>query len=289
MNAGQVSVDIQKFSDANKEVLSDILAVEEPLEIRLEYDKVPNYIHDGVTSREQKSVSITMRTPGNDFELAIGFLFTEGIIRESQDISSIEYCGPKQKHLGHSNIVKVRLASGLNLDLKSLERHFYTSSSCGVCGKASIEALKTQNQFTGSKFVGPQVSGQTLYALPAVLRQAQEVFEKTGGLHASGLFDSDGALIFVREDVGRHNALDKIIGRAFLDKILPLSHMILMVSGRVSFELVQKASMAGIKFLVAIGAPSSLALELANETDMTLVGFLKDRKFNIYSGDSRIT
>ncbi len=285
MRSGSVGVDIQRKSEASIEPFHDLLAVEEPLEIRLEYD------HPLIKyQREQKSISITMRTPGNDFELAAGFLFTEGLVFERKDILDIGHCGPKIEGLGHSNVVKVKLAEGFKVDIKNLERHFYTSSSCGVCGKASIDALKTQNQFTKSQ-LGRSLShfqSEAIYSLPQKLRESQEVFDRTGGLHASGLFDKNLELILVHEDVGRHNALDKIIGEAFLNQYLPLNNHLLLLSGRVSFELVQKAAMAGIQVIAAVGAPSSLAFELAKEMKITLIGFLRDRKFNIYTGASRI-
>jgi FdhD protein len=260
---------------------ADVLAVEEPLEIRLDFDE------NG--TRKQKSISITMRTPGNDFELAAGFLFTEGILAHAKDISDIAYCGPALPALGHSNVLKVTLAQNEGLNLKSLERHFYTSSSCGVCGKASIDALKTQNKYSQvTDAGGPFFAKELIPRLPEKLRASQEVFEATGGLHASALFNVQGELLSVREDVGRHNALDKVLGAAFLKNQLPLDQALLLVSGRVSFELVQKASMAGIRILAAVGAPSSLALELAREMNMTLLGFVRGERFNIYHGAWRL-
>jgi len=197
-----------------------------------------------------------------------------------------------QKHLGHSNVIKVVLAPSelTTKQIKGLDRNFYTSSSCGVCGKASIDALKTQNAFTQQhgKESGPSVSKSVLTTLPGILREAQAVFESTGGLHASGFFTADGNLVGLREDVGRHNALDKLIGQAFQQNRLPLTDTVLLLSGRISFELVQKASMAGIRFIAAVGAPSSLAVELAKDLDMTLVGFLRGENFNAYHGEWRI-
>lgn len=273
-------------------LLDDRLAVEEPLEIRLDYPNNIAAIESGSKPRVQKSVSITMRTPGNDSELALGFLFTEGLIDNADQVTDVAHCGPALSHLGHSNVMKVVLTgSGFSdAQLKSLERNFYTTSSCGVCGKSSIDALKTQNKFTTAltRETGPLVSKKTLLSLPDTLRTAQAVFDSTGGLHASGLFTSDGELVSLREDVGRHNALDKVIGDAFQQRKLPLSNSILMLSGRISFELVQKAMMAGIRFIAAVGAPSSLAVELAKETDMTLVGFLRGSNFNVYNGEWRL-
>lgn len=265
----------------------DQLAVEEPLEIRVDFP-----LDAAGENRHQKSVSITMRTPGADAELAVGFLFTEGLVESTSDVISAEHCGPKLSYLGHSNVIKVILSSGsFNTDkLKSLERNFYTTSSCGVCGKASIDALKTQNRFTQNltKDDGPNVLQHTLLGLPDRLRQAQAAFDSTGGIHASGLFTESGELISLKEDVGRHNALDKLVGEALLKGRLPLTNSVLMLSGRISFELVQKASMAGIRFIAAVGAPSSLAVDLAKETDMTLVGFLRGSTFNVYCGDWRV-
>lgn len=254
--------------------VSDQLAVEEPLEIRLEYG--------AATARVKKSISITMRTPGSDFELAVGFLFTEGIVREASEVEEVGFCGPS------GNVVRVALRTDVEVDLKRLERHFYTSSSCGVCGKSSIEALRVQNRqvATGREM---SVPSSLIHELPQILRRSQGVFDATGGLHASALFDRRGQLLGVREDVGRHNALDKLIGRAFLDARLPLDQEILLVSGRASFELVQKAAVAGISVFAAVGAPSSLAVELARETDMTLLGFVRENRFNIYTGPARVT
>lgn len=256
------------------EQLEDPLAIEEPLEIRVELGPRKN--------RTRKSISITMRTPGNDFELAAGFLFTEGILRERAQIERTEFCGPS------GNVVRVDLNPKVELNLKSLERHFYTTSSCGVCGKSSIEALRTQNPFAAPKAQSHSVRIQTLYTLTEKLRAAQSVFEITGGLHGCAAFDFSGELEIVREDVGRHNALDKLIGNYFFSSQLPLTEKILLVSGRASFELVQKAAMAGFPILAAVGAPSSLAVELATQNNMTLIGFLRDQRLNIYSGKERV-
>jgi len=254
-------------------LLEDRLAVEEPLEIRLEYGPE--------ASRVRKSISITMRTPGHDPELACGFLFTEGLLAERAEMLRVEPCGPS------GNVTRVDLSPDLPVDLARLERHFYTSSSCGVCGKASIDALRIQSRFPVAS-QGLCVTPSLIHSLPAALRSSQEVFESTGGLHASALFSLEGKLLSLREDVGRHNALDKVIGAAFLAGELPLSNCILLVSGRASFELVQKAAMAGISVFAAVGAPSSLAVELARECGMTLLGFVRDQRFNIYSGEERV-
>lgn len=263
---------------------TDVLAVEEPLEIRL-----------GFADGTHKAVSITMRTPGDDAELAAGFLFTEGIIKTPEQIKQIRHCGLKiGKASGtvdraaalNSNTIRVDLASDASVDLKKLERHFYTTSSCGVCGKSSIEALRSGAEKIPDGFV---VDRELIHKLPALLRESQDVFDRTGGLHASALFDANGKLDIVREDVGRHNALDKVIGRKFLDGRTPLNDRVLLVSGRASFEIVQKALMAGIPILAAVGAPSSLAVELAKEFGMTLIGFVRDGRFNIYCGEERIS
>lgn len=260
----------------------DALAVEEPLEIRVGYDDGGTHVH--------KAVSITMRTPGDDVNLAAGFLFTEGIISSPKQITEIRHCGPRSEpqaiaNGSFNNTIRVELNGGFDLDLKRLERNFYTTSSCGVCGKASIDALAT-----GTKRIESDVNikAEIVHTLPDKLRVAQAVFESTGGLHASGIFDSNGELISAAEDVGRHNALDKVIGAAFLNGELPMSDKVLLVSGRLSFELVQKALMAGIPIVAAVGAPSSLAIELATEMNMTVAGFVRDGRFNIYCGGNRI-
>jgi FdhD protein len=249
--------------------------MEEPLEIRL-----------GFPDKTHKAVSITMRTPGEDFELAAGFLFTEGILKTAEQIAQIRHCGLPDKDKNIQNTILVELKENIDIDLKRLERNFYTTSSCGVCGKSSIEALRTGAQKIDSN--GFKFDPQLIHKLPGILRASQDVFEQTGGLHASALFNVKGELEIVREDVGRHNALDKVIGAKFLAGETPLKDKILLVSGRASFELVQKALMARIPLLAAVGAPSSLAVELAREFDMTLVGFVRDDKFNIYTGGERI-
>ncbi|HEX3870254.1 MAG TPA: formate dehydrogenase accessory sulfurtransferase FdhD [Pirellulales bacterium] len=257
----------------------DTLAVEEPLEIRVAF-------RDS-SAEVQKSISITMRTPGNDFELACGFLFTEGIVRRAEDVASVRHCGPGVGASSLQNVVRVELAADVQVDLKRLERHFYTSSSCGVCGKTSIEALNVTGLKRRTDAL-PTVEAETVHRLPETLRGAQDVFSKTGGLHAAGLFDTHGALLSLREDVGRHNALDKLIGAELLAARLPASDKVLVVSGRASFELVQKAVVAGIPIMAAVGAPSSLAVELAERYGMTLLGFVRDERFNIYCGKQRL-
>ena len=266
------------------EHFDDLLAVEEPLEIRLGFRENGKLTH--------RAISITMRTPGDDHALAAGFLFTEGIVKNRDEIKSIQHCGTGRNLSGSegvrtTNTIRIDLNDASNIDLKRLERHFYTTSSCGVCGKSSIEALKTgARSLSNYSFI---ITRDVIHCLPKVLRGSQDIFDQTGGLHASALFDANGNIDLVREDVGRHNALDKVIGEKFLAGETPLSDRILMVSGRASFELVQKALMAGIPILAAVGAPSSLAVELAHEFGMTLIGFVRDQRFNVYSGGERIT
>jgi FdhD protein len=251
----------------------DVLAVEEPLEIRLDTTAGDRLV--------SKTISVTMRTPGHDVELAVGFLFTEGIVVERSQIEQVGELGSS------GNVVRVRLASAADVDLSRFERHFYTTSSCGVCGKASVEALRTTSRYPLPP-CEPVVDAQVIHRLPDALRDAQVVFDSTGGLHASALFDAGGRLHSLREDVGRHNAVDKVIGAELLAGRLPAHDRLLVVSGRASFELVQKAVMAGIPILVAVGAPSSLAVQLATCTGMTLVGFARDGRFNIYAGCERV-
>ncbi|MBS1809190.1 MAG: formate dehydrogenase accessory sulfurtransferase FdhD [Acidobacteria bacterium] len=275
MSSSITEVAVHKINGAHSSSLAqDALAVEEPLEIRLGFEA------DG--QPKQQSISITMRTPGNDFDLAAGFLFTEGIVREAEQIAGIQHCG------GQGNVVKVELAAGVSIDFARLQRHFYTSSSCGVCGKTSIEALQA-NACPSLPQADWQVESAIIHDLPAKLRTAQSIFDSTGGLHAAALFDLTGKLVALREDVGRHNAVDKLIGAQLQSGNLPLHRNLLLVSGRASFELVQKALMAGIPLLAAVGAPSSLAVELANEFGLTLIGFVRDGRFNIYCGTDRMT
>ena len=257
----------------------DVVATEEPLEIRVGYTRP-----DG--SRAEQSISVTMRTPGSDGELAAGFLYTEGIVADRTDIESVAPCGPPAPN-GLINVVRVELSRGVRVDLDRLERHFYTSSSCGVCGKSSLDAVAVQGRYDvhDNDF---RVDAQWLGTLPQALLARQTVFERTGGLHASGLFDPARGIVAVREDVGRHNALDKLIGQALLADALPLSDFGIVVSGRASFELMQKAMMAGVPLLAAVGAPSSLAVELAEEFGMTLIGFLKHDKLNVYARSDRV-
>ena len=269
------NIHVTKINGEGVSINPDLLAVEEPLEIRLGF---------GVASeREQKSLSVTMRTPGHDFELALGFLLTEGVINSGEQVESIKYCSTVKPE-EFENVVRVELKPEVKLDFKKFQRHFYTSSSCGVCGKSSMDAVKLNCKTIEGDWT---VSSSVIHSLPDKLRNAQHVFEHTGGLHASALFNQVGELIILREDVGRHNALDKVIGAMLLKKEI-LSNYMLMVSGRTSFELVQKAAVAGIPIIAAVGAPSSLAVHLAKETVMTLLGFVRKEGFNIYCGEKRI-
>lgn len=237
-------------------------------------------------AREQRAISVTMRTPGHDFELALGFLFTEGIIQQYDSVDSIHYCQDLGRQQNGENILRVELRPEVPVDLQRLQRNFYTSSSCGLCGKASIEAIETICPHP----IGPQgaINEAVIHQAPDILLKAQLVFQHTGGLHAAGLFDQQGRLLLWREDVGRHNALDKLIGACLTAQQLPLQNTFVLLSGRLSFELVQKALMAGLPVLAAVGAPSHLAVNLAREFDMTLLGFVREQRFNIYSGAERI-
>lgn len=274
-----MDVDVDRVDEDGRRAAHDVVAVEEPLEIRL---------HVEVDGRlERRTVSVTMRTPGDDRSLAAGFLFTEGILRDPSQVEEIRSCGPSAGDGRARNVVRVQLRPGTTVDLARLERHFYTTSSCGVCGKTSIEALQATSCFALPP-AGPMIDAALVHRLPRLLREAQAVFDRTGGLHASALFDADGRLHALREDVGRHNALDKVIGAEFLAGRLPAHRRVLLVSGRASFELVQKAIMAGIPVLAAVGAPSSLAVQLATSAGMTLLGFVRDGRFNIYAGAERV-
>ncbi|MER5812326.1 formate dehydrogenase accessory sulfurtransferase FdhD [Streptomyces sp. NPDC002033] len=260
----------------------DTLVAEEPLEIRL----------------NGKPLAITMRTPGDDFALAVGFLASEGVIAHASDVRAVTYCegatdrGPLPAVAGGGsntyNVVNVQLAPGVPVPDITLERNVYTTSSCGLCGKASLDAVRTATRFPGLADDPVRVRAELLAELPDRLRAAQKVFDRTGGLHAAGLFTIGGELLDVREDVGRHNAVDKIVGRALQAGRLPLAGAVLLVSGRASFELAQKAVMAGIPVLAAVSAPSSLAVDLAVESGLTLVGFLRGRDMNVYAGEERV-
>jgi FdhD protein len=271
----KTSVQVVRVENSQTVKRRDYLATEEPLELRL------------LAGKEKQTVAVTMRTPGNDFELAAGFLLSEGIVSKREEISKITYCVDKEiDEEQRYNIVNVHLRSEEMPALDTLERHFYMTSACGVCGKASLEALESRNlQRVSSTF---KISAHLLYELPKRLRKSQGLFEVTGGLHAAALFDSEGNLLALREDVGRHNAMDKLLGWAMLENRLPLSNCIVLVSGRASFELAQKALVAGIPIFCAVSAPSSLAVDLAKRFNMTLVGFLREGRFNLYVGQERV-
>lgn len=277
MNSLVKDIEISRITVKGAEAKPELLAVEEPLEIRIGFGSAPN--------RNQKSISVTMRTPGHDFELALGLLFTEGIIESINQIESIKYCEDVGKQEERGNVLRIELTESVSIDFTKIQRNFYTSSSCGVCGKSSIEAVLTQCRNISTEW---QILSSLILTLPEKLRAAQQAFTYTGGLHASGLFTTAGELVLIREDVGRHNALDKVIGAMFYKKALPLADYILLVSGRTSFELVQKAAVAGVPVVAAVGAPSSLAVSLAQQCGITLLGFIRDERFNMYSGNQRI-
>jgi FdhD protein len=279
---------IERFQGLAAHSVEDVVAAEEPLEIQLAFG-APD-------ARQTKPISVTMRTPGHDAELALGFLFGEGVVHDINDIECITSSDephsdenrqdlsdwPERRFWPAENAVKVKLAPAVELNLVTLQRNFYTTSSCGVCGKASLQALRAvcplrlEHDF--------QVDAAMLYGLHPRLRSEQEIFHETGGIHSAGLFNCDGELMRIREDVGRHNALDKLVGASMFEDELPLRDRLLLLSGRASFELMQKAAMAGIPIVAAVGAPSSLAIALAKEFDITLIGFLREDHFNVYHG-----
>ncbi|MGW6793167.1 formate dehydrogenase accessory sulfurtransferase FdhD [Streptomyces chartreusis] len=263
---------VERIRERQAVYRADTLVVEEPMEIRV----------------GGRPLTVTMRTPGDDFDLAAGFLASEGVVHRAEEITAIRYCaGTASDGTNTYNVVDVTLAPGVAPPDASLERNFYTTSSCGLCGKASIDAVHTSASWTVAED-GLRLPRETLTAFPERLRAAQRVFDTTGGLHAAGLFTPDGELVCMREDVGRHNAVDKVVGHALRSGRLPLRGTVLMVSGRASFELVQKAVMAGIPFLAAVSAPSSLAVDLASERGLTLVGFLRGTSMNVYTGHERL-
>jgi FdhD protein len=269
-----IDTDITRIAGGERTLERDVIVMEEPLEVRVAW------VEAG--SLTERNVAITMRTPGNDGELATGFLFTEGVISGWEAIAAITQVA--------DNAVRVTLTEGHLPQLSGSERNFYTTSSCGVCGKASIDAVMANCKVVTELYPydGFSVRRDVLIALPAELRSAQALFEQTGGIHACAVFGADGQVQLVREDVGRHNALDKLIGAALAADSLPMQRHILLLSGRVSFELMQKAMMAGIKVIAAVGAPSSLAVQMAEDWNVTLVGFLRGDRFNVYSGSQRI-
>jgi FdhD protein len=262
---------VSQWDDGKVERKDDYLAAEEPLEIRI----------------GDEPLSVTMRTPGHDLELAAGFLFTEGLIQNREQIVAIASLAPvTDEGVKRGNVIQAELLEEATPDFAKMRRHFFASSSCGICGKASIEAVRSRLLTAPNPEF--RVEAELLTSLPDVLRSSQDVFQRTGGLHAAALFDSSGGLLVVREDIGRHNAVDKVVGWALLDHRVPLGNAVLLVSGRGGFEIVQKALVAGIPVLASVSAPSSLAVQLARELRLTLVGFLRGRRFVIYSGEERI-
>jgi len=272
-------IHIHRFKGNQPEAAEDLLVVEEPLEIRLGYGPE--------NDRKQLSLSVTMRTPGYDEELTVGFLYSEGIINQASDLLSVKYCEDVGKSEQKENVMRAELAPHVALDPGLFKRNFYTTSSCGVCGKASIDQVRVTCAPMVDNLMHVDIS--VLYQLPQRLTEAQLVFKHTGGLHAAALFDLQGELHFFREDVGRHNALDKLLGHLLLTEPTLAHHSVLLLSGRISFELVQKAARAGIPIIAAIGAPSSLAVELGHELEMTLIGFLKPDKCNVYTHPHRVS
>jgi FdhD protein len=266
------SVDLTQVTEWNSGIATrkdDFLAAEEPLEIRI----------------GENPLSVTMRTPGHDVELAAGFLFTEGLVQRREQIVALENV-TSDNDGKRGNVVRAELSSEALPDFEKLRRHFFAASSCGICGKASIDAVRSRLlRIPNPDF---RVAPNLLVSLPEALRSAQDVFERTGGLHAAALFDSGGKLLIVREDIGRHNAVDKIIGWALLNDRIPLSDCVLLVSGRGGFEIIQKAIVAGIPVVASVSAPSSLAVQLARELRLTLIGFLRGNRFVVYAGDDRV-
>ncbi len=259
--------------------VEDQVVVEEPMEIRLEFGPPQ--------ARLAKSISITMRTPGEDFELALGFLFSEGLIESRSEVQTVERCGPPAPGQSESNVVKVTLQPEVEVELMRLQRNFLSSSSCGVCGKASLDAVAPAQPIRPLP-KGPRLQASRVRTWPAGLRAKQTAFAATGGVHAAGVFEEDGELVCLREDVGRHNAVDKVIGTLLEQEALPVAPRILMVSGRTSFEILQKAIRAGFPVVAAVGAPSSLAIALADRFDLTLIGFVRGESFNVYAGARRL-
>ena len=271
--SGRKLLQIQSVQEDRFKTTIDTLVVEEPLEIRLD--------------PQSTSLAVTMRTPGDDFDLVVGFLYNEGIIQHKSDLISLRYCSDAKSAGGKSqNIINVNLSGNAVIDFSSLQRHFFMSSSCGVCGKASISSLKQRG--ARSVVASFKLDASVLYGLPERLRLAQRNFTATGGLHAAALFDPQGTLLRVREDIGRHNALDKLIGALLLAEELPLGDSIIMISGRASFEVMQKCIMAGAPMLCAVSAPSSLAVSMAEAFGLTLVGFLREHRFKLYAGSWRV-
>ena len=268
-----------KFSKNKFEKFDDLISIEEPLEISIKYKDQNQWVTN--------SLSITMRTPGHDKDLVRGFLFNEQIIQDLNEIESIEGIGEKVGQYKIQNKILITLNNSKNIDISKIKRDFLTNSSCGVCGKSSLDALeiiKKEKTFKAE----PKLTKEIIIKSPSILRQNQSEFSKTGGIHASGLFSADGKLISLREDVGRHNALDKMIGDALNNKQIDPKNQFITCSGRLNFELVQKVLMTNIGLMIGVGAPTSLAIDLANRFDMTLIGFVKEDSFNIYTNNQKV-
>lgn len=270
----QIKCRIWSASEGSIEHKNDLVAVEEPLEIKLS------------SKKQSRTIAITMRTPGHDYDLTAGFLYSEGILKDRRDFVKMSYCVGEDRHLQEYNQIRVELRRDDLADLPQLERHFFTNSACGVCGKTMIEDLHRRDIPPVS--LTTPIHNDVIQNLPVALRKSQKVFDRTGGLHAAAIFDSDGALIVAREDIGRHNATDKLLGWGLLNDELPFRNRILMVSGRASFELLQKCAVAATPVFCAVSAPSSLAVSLAQYFNITLIGFLRDNRFNIYTNPQNI-
>ena len=268
-----------KYKGNTSSSVNDLVSIEEPLEMTVRYKKNKEWVND--------SISITMRTPKNDEDLITGLLFCEGIISKKSEIEKIEFLGDKVGKFKIQNKIQITLNNGENLDIKHLRRNFLTNSSCGVCGKTSMDSLEIICKTEINKD-NPKIKSSLITEVPNILRQNQSEFSKTGGIHASALFNASGKPLVIREDVGRHNALDKVIGHSFKNSIFDTKNQFIACSGRLSFELVQKSLMANIGLLMGVGAPTSLAIDLAKRSDMTLIGFVKSDSFNIYCGENRI-
>ena len=268
-----------KFKSKNFKKVQDLISIEEPLEMIVRYKKNNEWIDN--------SISITMRTPKNDEDLIVGLLFSEGIINKNSEIEKIEFLGNKVGKFKLKNKIRATLNSGENLDLKHLRRNFLTNSSCGICGKTSMDSLEIICKKKINKNI-PKIKKSLITKIPDLLRKSQSEFSKTGGIHASALFNKDGKALIIKEDVGRHNALDKVIGYSLRNSIFDDKNQFIACSGRLSFELVQKTLIANIGLLMGVGAPTSLAVDLAKRFDMTLIGFVKSDSFNIYCGENRI-
>jgi len=270
---------VLKYSSNNFKDVEDLVSIEEPLEISLKYKEKDNWV--------EQTLSITMRTPGNDEDLVRGFLFNEQIVKSLNDIDSIESYGDKVGQYKIQNKILATLNNSENVNISKIKRDFLTNSSCGVCGKSSLDALEIIKT-TKTNASEPKISKNVIIQSPDILREGQSEFSKTGGIHASGLFNSDGKLIALREDVGRHNALDKLIGSALEKKQFNPKDQFITCSGRLNFELVQKVLMTDIGIMIGVGAPTSLAIDLANKFDITLIGFVKRDSFNIYTNNKKV-